>query len=108
MAAAYSSSGDRAESPPPLYERLLNDANKLFEQLSQRANSGAASAKADDMPPPGDGQGESTGGSLVVRQPTFWERNFNPDSPFFERLRGNRHYLLLHKILEFLFPNSER
>ena len=27
-------------------------------------------------------------GQLVVREPTFWERNFNPDSPFFERIRG--------------------
>ena len=81
-------------SSPPLYARLLADFNKAFDSVKQSFNSATASpgssasgatASAGEAPP-GDGSGESTGGALVIREPTFWERNFNPESPFFDRV----------------------
>lgn len=85
--------GQQTVTAPPLYERLLNDANSLFESIKGKmdASSGKpapGSNTAHTAPgADGDGSSESSGGALVVREPTFWERNFNPESPFFERVR---------------------
>ena len=48
---------------------------------------GSARSASSTASSGGDG-GDPGAGALVVRQPTFWERNFNPESPFFERLKG--------------------
>jgi len=80
-------------SPPPFFEQLSSDIGSAFEKLKQSLSSGGGSAAADAAAaaPSGAGDGppgDPNAGALVVREPTFWERNFNPESPFFERLRG--------------------
>lgn len=78
--------------PLPFFQRVFEDASAVFKKLKASVSSGstpAGSARSASSTASSSGDGGDPGASaLVVRQPTFWERNFNPESPFFERLKG--------------------
>ena len=69
------------EAPKPLYERLMGDVSKLVSSLSETINQQSAAATGGKAAGPIDGDTSA----VVVRPPSFWEKNFNQDSPLFGR-----------------------
>jgi len=75
---------------------LSSLVTSVKDKVSSAANSAGAAAEqaskastANATPAAGEAEAAEAGsGALVVREPTLWERNFNPESPFFERIRG--------------------
>jgi len=91
-----SSTSSSDEPPPlPLYQRFLADMGALFEAAKSKLSSAgdaasSAASAASTQAAGGDGAGAANpdaGDAVVVRPPSFWERHFNQESPFFERLR---------------------
>lgn len=62
------------DTPLPLFERLSRDVASLLSSFSETANSAASSA-ANAAKPSGPADTDTT--SVVVRPPSFWEKNFN-------------------------------
>ncbi|KAL1508817.1 hypothetical protein AB1Y20_004912 [Prymnesium parvum] len=80
--AAGGQSAD-ADAPPPLHQRLLADATKLFNRLADAAKE--ATKGASSAAPSGPADSETN--AVVVRPPSFWEKTFNQDSAFFGGFR---------------------
>lgn len=91
--ASSSKEGEGSGAEPlPFFQRVVEDASAAFEKLKANLSGGASAAPGGSATAASGSAGEAStepgAGALVVREPTFWERNFNPESPFFERLRG--------------------
>jgi len=80
------------EAPIPLHQRFLADMSALFETMKSKVSgadgAGAPSSSAAAASGEGGGQGDPSEGAVMVRQPTFWEKHFDQESPFFQRIRG--------------------
>ena len=77
--------------PPPLYERFMADMSTLLENIKATVSAGSQGTPSSAQGSSGDSDGPSNpeaGSAVVVRPPTFWEKHFQQESPFFERLRG--------------------
>ena len=114
--AEGASSSKEEAAPMALHERFLADLGALFDKLktaagsateaassvassaASSASSAASSARSASSGEAGgaagaaaggeEGQQEAGSGAVMVREPSFWERHFQQESPFFERLRG--------------------
>ena len=86
-----SSSSSSEEPPLPLHERFAKDVGALFGSLKSMLGS-AGSAGSSSSATSGGGTGASSedpgAGAVVVRPPSFWEKHFDQESPFFQRVRG--------------------
>ena len=83
-----SSSSSAEEQPLPLHQRFMADMSSLFGSLKSKVSGGGgADATANDKGGPEEGPAAGQG-AVVVREPTFWEKHFDQESPFFERVKG--------------------
>ena len=62
----------------------LQFLSSLFSRLTGRGGSSAAASDAAG-PEAGPAAGQ---GAVTVREPTFWEKHFDQESPFFQRVKG--------------------
>jgi len=75
----------------PLHQRFMADMGALFASVKSKVSGGGSAASSGGAAAAGGeggGQGDPTQGAVVVREPTFWEKHFDQESPFFQRIRG--------------------
>ena len=68
----------------------MADMSTLLEKIKATVNAGSQSTPSSAQGSSGDSDGPSNpeaGSAVVVRPPTFWEKHFQQESPFFSRLR---------------------
>ena len=72
---------DAPPPPPPLWEKFMSDVSSLASAVRSKVEGGGS-----PNPAAGPMDGDTT--AVVIRPPSFWEKNFNQDSPFFQRFRS--------------------